>query len=407
MLPSVFVLLDAFPLTPNGKVNRSALPVPEMLHQDRAVAPRNDTERLLVDIWQRILGIQPIGVKDNFFDLGGHSLLAVRLMTEIQGETGKRISLAALFQDATIEYLATVIRQENMVADAMVVEIQRGGSTPPFFGIVTPGVNALGYVALARHLGEDQGFYKIQGPGPRVTERPYSREEFDTLALQYIEAMKTVQPEGPYYLGGMCEGARIAFDMARCLEARGDKVAFLAILDTWVIENSQNRILWQIAYYTQRLRSLRSLTLAGKMEVIRRSVARTLKRLVPLGRQPKSLWPSAYWPGKQFVPAMYHGKITVFKIPKQPFYYVRDPLMGWGGRTTDQVEVQGFAGKHNFILREPYVRSLGKELRATLNRLRASNSLIADGFLLKAGEGRSDSKLANASAPQESSLTRH
>ncbi|PYX86501.1 MAG: hypothetical protein DMG68_15180, partial [Acidobacteria bacterium] len=373
MVPSAFVVLDSFPLTPNGKINRRALPAPDALRQGKAVPPRNEIERKLVEIWQQLLGIQTIGVKDNFFDLGGHSLLAVRLMAEIQKATGKQVPLATLFQGATVEYLASVVQQDTRVADEMVVEIQRGGSKPPFFGIVTPGVNALGYVALARHLGEDQPLYRVQGPGPRITERPYTAAEFDDLALRYIKAMKTVQPEGPYYLGGMCEGARIAFDMARHLEARGDKVALLAILDTWVIENSQNRLLWQVAYYQQRWRNLRALSTAQKWAVMRRSLDHSAKRVLGVGRPNKSLWPQAYWPGKDFVPAKYNGKITLFRIPKQPFYYVRDPLMGWGTRTTGEVEVRAVSGRHNFILREPYVQSLAKELRASLNRLRSNS----------------------------------
>jgi amino acid adenylation domain-containing protein len=374
MIPSAFVVLDSFPLTPNGKINRRALPAPDALRQGKAVPPRNEVERTLVEIWQQLLGIQSIGVKDNFFDLGGHSLLAVRLMAEIQRATGKQIPLATLFQGATVEYLASLVQQDAKVADEMVVEIQRGGSKPPFFGIVTPGVNALGYVALARHLGEDQPLYRVQGPGPRITERPYTAAEFNDLALRYIKAMKTVQPEGPYYLGGMCEGARIAFDMARNLEARGDKVALLAILDTWVIENSQNRLLWYVAYYRQRWRTLQALSAGQKWAVMRRSLGSTAKRVFGVGRTTKSLWPQAYWPGKDFVPAKYGGKITLFRIPKQPFYYVRDPLMGWGMRTTGEVELRTVSGRHNFILREPYVQSLAKELRATLNQLRSRDS---------------------------------
>ncbi|MDP9160455.1 MAG: thioesterase domain-containing protein, partial [Acidobacteriota bacterium] len=409
MVPRIFVSLSALPLTPNGKVDRHALPSPDqlLLPSNAILAPRNEDEEVLQGIWEKVLGLSKIGVTDNFFELGGHSLLAVKLMAEIQRVTGKLLPLAALFQSATIESLARVLHQDADDSNYTILQIQGGNTKPAFFAIVTPGVNALGYVALARHLGEDQPFYRIQGPGSRVTDRPYSKDEFDNLALQYIEAMKTVQPKGPYYLGGMCEGARIAFDMARYLEARGDKVALLAILDTWVVENSQNRILWQIAYYTQRWRGLRSLTLAGKTKEIRRSIARTLKRLVRVGTQPKSSWPSAYWPGKEFVPPKYHGKITVFKIPKQPFYYVRDPLMGWGKRTTDQVEVQAFAGEHNFILREPYVESLGKELRATLNKLNGCNSLVGDSFSPTAGETQSDSKSASVWLKPESSLNRH
>src|SRR4029077_518019 len=141
-------------------------------------------------------------------------MLALRLMTEIQKATGKLIPLATLFQGATVEHLAEVLRGEALPAHQMVTMIQPGDSKPPFFAVATPGVNPLGYVALARHLDEDQPFYSIQGAVPRLKGRPYSSEEFENLANQYVDAMKKVQPLGPYYLGGMCGGARIAFEMA-------------------------------------------------------------------------------------------------------------------------------------------------------------------------------------------------
>ncbi len=368
MVPSSIVLLDSFPLTPNGKIDRRALPAPDATRRGKTVGPRNETERVLVKMWQKLLGVQPIGVTDNFFELGGHSLLAVRLMAEIQKETGKLLPLTTLFQGATIEYLAQVLRQESKPSHQTLVEIQGGTAKPPFFGIVTPGVNALGYVALARHLGADQPLYRIQGPGPRATV-PYTPADYERLAAEYIKAMKTVQPEGPYYLGGMCGGARIAFDMARLLEGRGDKVALLAILDTWVIENSQNRFLWNCFYYGQRIRRFFATPRGQRWRTLRSTIPNVVKRLFRSGKTQKTAWAMAYWPSKDFIPKKLGGKITVFKIPKQPFFYVRDPLMGWGSRTTGEVEIRLFSGVHSFILREPHVQSLAKELRATLNKL--------------------------------------
>ena len=365
MVPSAFVVMDAFPLTPNGKINRRALPAPEILRQSKAVPPRDEVERLLVRIWQQLLDIPTIGVKDNFFDLGGHSLLAVRLMTEIRKATGIQIPLATLFQEATVEYLANIIRREAKPTEQMVVEIRRGGSKPPFFGIVTPGANALGYVALARHLDEDQPLYRVQAPGARLQDRPYTAKEFRDLATAYVDAMKTVQPTGPYYIGGMCEGARIAFDMACLLEARGEQVAFLGIFDTWVLENSQVRWLWKINYYGLRLKRLARLSPGDRWQALSKWAGQTLTR-----KKPRSLWPTAYWPGKNFVPQKFGGRITVFKRPKQPYYYVRDPFMGWGGRTTGAVEVQLIESSHRFLLREPYVQELAQKLKQHLERAR-------------------------------------
>jgi amino acid adenylation domain-containing protein len=372
MIPRAFVKLNVLPLTPNGKVNRRALPKPDVTSQANvsALGPRDDFEVVLLRLWQRVLGVESIGMTDNFFELGGHSLLAVRLLAEIKNVTGKEIPLAALFQGATIEYLATLLRDGTQsVPHLTVTEIQRGGSLPPFFAVVLPGVNALGYVPLARHMGTEQPFYKLQGPGPRIRHRPYTPPEFENMARDYIRAMRAVQPAGPYYIGGMCGGARIAFDMARLLEAQGQKVGLLAVFDTWVIENSQRRLLWYLYYYQQRLRAFAGLPLAEKQRTFFGSLQKKLKRLSHNGKNTNE-WLLAYWPGKNFEPPKFGGQITVFKIPKQPFYYVRDPLMGWGKRTNGKVEIQLVEANHLFMLREPHVQGLAARLSTCLQRAR-------------------------------------
>jgi amino acid adenylation domain-containing protein len=378
MVPSAIVALDGFPLTPNGKVDRRALPVPHVIRHERTVPPRDQLERMLVGLWEKLLAVKPISVTDNFFELGGHSLLAVRLMREIQAVTGKALPLATLFEGATIEYLAGQLRQGGQYSEEIVVEIQGSGSNPPFFGIVTPGMNALGYIALARNLGPNQPLYKIQAPGARMRGRCYSPTDFEDLAAEYIKAMKTVQPQGPYYLGGMCEGARIAFDMARQLEARNEKVGLLAIFDTWVLENSQIRFLWKVDYYWGRLKRFKMLSFERKCKYLAGWFSRRAKSASQEEQGeglPKGIdWPTAFWPGKDFVPAKFGGKITVFKNPKQPYFYVRDPLMGWGTRSTVDVELHEVNTRHGFFMREPYVRELAQRLSQCLYRSRSESS---------------------------------
>jgi len=376
MLPSAFVFLDQLPLTPNGKVDRKALPAPELLTGETAtsVPPRDDLEEKLVEIWKRALGLPTVGITDNFFEIGGHSLLAVRVLFEIKNFTGVEIPLAALFEGSTIEYLAKIVRKgaEGLAAHRIITAIQESGARPAFFAAVIPGVNALGYVQLSRYLGTDQPFYKIQGPGQMIRHRPYTQAEYDAFAADYVKAMREVQPKGPYYIGGMCEGARIAFDMARQLEAQGEKVALLAILDTWVVENSQNRYLWKLHYYRQRLRSMRLLTPAKRRDMLKQSLRGKTRRALRLKGETRSLWPAAYWPGKDFLPNKIKGDVTLFRVPKQPFYYVNDDFMGWRNRTQGNVRIRPVTARHNLILREPYVRFLAESLRGCLTELTAS-----------------------------------
>ena len=379
MLPGIFVSMPEFPLTPNRKIDRRQLPAPNGSRGNNpsSLLPRNSLETALLKIWQELLGIDSIGVKDNFFAAGGHSFLAVRMVSEIQKATGKVVPLAALFKAATIETLANLIAAESSSPEQIVMAIQPEGSQLPFFAIVTPGMNALGYVALARHLGDDQPLYRVQGPGARLRGRPYSAAEFERMADEYIKAMKTIQPRGPYYLGGMCEGARIAFDMARLLEARGEEVALLVIFDTWVIENSQIRFLWKIDYYSGRFKDFWRISLAEKRKTILKWLRDRANHRDSGNNGSRSEWPAAYWPGKTFAPPKFGGKITVLKRPKQPYYYVRDPLMGWGTRSTGKVELQvieAHTREHILLFREPYVRQLAKKLADALQRARTRES---------------------------------
>ena len=186
------------------------------------------------------------------------------------------------------------------------------------------------------------------------------------LAADYVDAMRAMQPEGPYYLGGMCDGARIAFDMARLLKSQGETVGLLAVFDTWVIENSQRRLFWTIYYYSQRLRKFAKLSIGQKAKMVRDTMKKKASRLSKSTKNSPinegSEWRAAYWPDKGFVAPKHDGRITVFKTQKQPYYYVNDPLMGWGGRTTSGVDIHVIKARHLLMLREPHVIELAREL---------------------------------------------
>jgi len=320
-----------------------------------------------------VLGQDRISITDNFFELGGHSLMAVQLMAEIRKETGKEIPLAALFQGATIQHLANLVRGATDVDKSILRAIQEHGSLPPFFAAVLPGVNALGYLNLSKHMGPEQPFYMLQapGPGPRVARRPYTAEEYEQVASDYIRAMRTVQPVGPYYLGGMCEGARIAFEMVRLLESQRQEVNLLAVLDTWVIENTQNQRLWKVYYYSVRLRQFWRQPWRAKLAMAKTAVSNRLQWWLGSNATPaKSEWVHTYWPGEDFVPARVRSRIVIFKAPKQPFYYHRDELMGWGSRTESEVGIEVIPhGRHRLMLREPHVHELASALSKVLSRL--------------------------------------
>lgn len=236
MLPSNFVFLDNLPLTPNGQIDRSKLPVPDFNKfsqlEETFVASRDELELQLTNIWEKVLDIQPIGIKDNFFDLGGNSLLAVRLFAQIEETFDKNLPLATLLQAPTIEQLASILRQqESSVPWSPLVTIQASGSKPPLFCIHGAGFNILVYRDLAGYLGPEQPVYGLQARGLDGQETLLSR--FDDIAADYIRELRTIQPEGPYFLVGLSSGGKIALEIAQQLHAEGQKVALLAMFDTY------------------------------------------------------------------------------------------------------------------------------------------------------------------------------
>jgi amino acid adenylation domain-containing protein len=384
MTPSTFVKMEALPLSPNGKINRRALPPPDWSEPGStvAVAPRDELELQLVNIWRKVLGVPNVGITDNFFELGGHSLLAARVLSEVEKATGKTVSLSALFRGATVESLARWIRDDvGPERDPVVMEIQAGNAGLPFFAIVSPGEESLGYAMLARHMGPDQPVYKIQGHGPIVGERPYTEQEMQALAGEYVAAMRSVQPEGPYCVGGLCDGAHIGERVVLALEAQGQEVGLFAIIDTWVLQNSQRPWLWRIFYLQQRLQEARSRSFAEQFQLYQRAATDQIRRLTRKTKA-RTDWQEAYWPS-DYIPTRFLAPIILFKRPKQPFYYVKDPQMGWGARTKGGVEIYEIDFDHDHLLREPHVRVLGEKLASCIERVSTQSRYTAereDGF---------------------------
>jgi thioesterase domain-containing protein len=224
MVPSAFVILETLPLTPNGKVDRRLLPVPtQTLAEERQfVAPQGPLAIQLTKIWEQALRIQPISITDNFFELGGNSLLAARVVTQTSKVLGKELPLATFFQAPTIEQLAALFRQQGWSASrSLLVPFQRRGSKPPFFCV-------LGGIALARYMAPDQPFYLFRAYGYDGVHAPSTVED---IASGYLKEIRSLQPQGPYYLGGHSFGGLVAFEMAQQLRRQGQEVALLALLD--------------------------------------------------------------------------------------------------------------------------------------------------------------------------------
>ena len=236
MIPAAFVQLDTMPTTPNGKVNRRALPAPavETHASARATRPaRTHVERQLVEIWQDVFQSSSVGIDDNFWDLGGHSLLAVKLMGHISRVFGRRLPLNALYEAPTIAQLANRVEDHgNTDGRHTLVSLQASGSKPPLYWI--PGGAALGLFTYHQHfverLGPEQPIYGLGSSFPKTVTDVESVEE---RAAKYLKLIQRVQPHGPYHLVGVCAGGTIAFEMAQQLLRGGETTRFLCMIDCW------------------------------------------------------------------------------------------------------------------------------------------------------------------------------
>jgi thioesterase domain-containing protein/aryl carrier-like protein len=233
MMPTAFVLMESLPLTPNGKVDRRALPKDERGGgQEKAlVAPRNAVEEELARIWREVLGVEEISVNDNFFEMGGHSLLAVRLMARVARQWGKALPLATLFQDGTIERMALLLSDAAEPACwSPLVALKSSGTKRPFFCVHPVGGHVLCYAPLTSHWDAERPLYGLQARGLEEGQDPAAHIE--EMAHDYVGVIRSVQPEGPYLLGGWSVGGVIAFEMARQLEAQKQEVSLLALFDS-------------------------------------------------------------------------------------------------------------------------------------------------------------------------------
>ena len=232
MIPSVLVLFKALPLLPSGKIDRRALPSPELRRSDarELVVARDSLEMQLTWIWETVLGVRPIGVTDNFFDLGGHSLVAVQLFDRIARTLGKKLPVSALFEAPTIDELAALIRQQNWSPTwKSLVAVQPGVKAPCLFIAPPAGCSAVALARLTHYLDPDLPVYGLQYAGLDGKDAPHASVE--EIATYHLTEIRKLQPSGPYLLAGICFGSFVALEMAQQLRAEGEQVALLAILD--------------------------------------------------------------------------------------------------------------------------------------------------------------------------------
>jgi amino acid adenylation domain-containing protein len=392
MVPSAFLLLERFPLTANGKLDRLALPTPSrigVVSDAGPTAPRDMLELQLTKLWEKVLGYHPVGLRDNFFDLGGHSLTAVRLFSELRQITGQSLPLSALFQAPTVEQLASLLREKGWSPRwSSLVPIQPGGSRSPFFCVHGGGGNVLVFRGLAYHLGTDYPFYGLQSKG--VDDSNDYLTTVDEMAAHYLKEIRELQPAGPYYLGGFCMGGVVAFEMAQRLRQDGQEVRLLAMIDTYNFSGSPLRLSLreQFAVFCQKTEfhwsNIARLDSRERFAYLKTKLkgacARELERVsVKLS----SLFATGVYGNRNgngqafledindkayfaYVPSVYDERITVFR-PQRNYSFLTKPSMGWSEVVTGGLDVIDLPVEPGGIFIDPYVTTLAEKLRSLID----------------------------------------
>ena len=403
MIPAAFVMMDALPLTPNRKLDRSALPSPDQAQVQLTgayAAPSSEIEKALADIWKEVLAVERVGVDDNFFEMGGHSLMAVRLFAIMEKKFGRRLPLATLFQAPTVAQLATILQKDSAPSWSSLVPIQPLGKSAPFFCVHAVGGNVLEYYDLAHHLGSDQPFYGLQSRGLDGTQPPHT--QITEMAADYIKEIRRFQPAGPYFIGGRSLGGIIAFEMACQLRTQGQEVGLLALLDSYPVgynkrsadagsvKSKVGRIVRKMGTHFLNMRGLplhRKLSYAAKKSgygalKLRSTLWRTLYRsLASRGRAlPRALrnveefnWLAAH----NYVPQLFDGRVTLFWASSD-LRASFDLVTGWREIAEGGIEVNEVPGTHLDIIKEPHVSELAVKLNESLARAQGRHLRITE-----------------------------
>ena len=442
MVPSAFVPLATLPLTSNGKVDRRALPINEdsIPSSSTTSAPLTPTESTLIDIWKELLRLQQVNTHDNFFEMGGHSLLATQMTSRVRDAFGLELPLKSVFEAPTIAQLAPILEalsnttstskipplvrldrsayrrkrstlpggnsqifqempvkatpqldtqvknpDESVISTwSPLVPLTIGGSRQPFFcvhpmfGVVFP------YLELAHHLGSEHSFYGLQPLGLDGKSPPLNRIE--AIAAYYIQAIQTLQPHGPYFLGGWSFGGLVAFEMAQQLTQAGQQIRLLAILDTPAPFNKPSfyqslkfllgTALWSTlpflldygAIATNRLQSWNPWFSRWQWSAIMRLIPESRLRLLdesaisPMLRIFYANAQAAY----RYVPQNYPNRITLFRAAEQSDSIGQDPTLGWSTLAGD-IQLHQVPGNHLSLLKQPHVQTLAQQLGRCLS----------------------------------------
>ncbi len=383
MIPSIFIILEALPLTANGKVDHRKLPVPE-IEQQKYIAPQTEEEVLLARIWSEIFNREQIGVHDDFFNLGGHSIIAIKAMAKIEEVTGIRLPIATLFEAPTIKGLAKRIagKTESPISRVL-IPIKESGTRFPIYLIHGGAFNILLYKQLAPFFSEDQPLYGIQALG--LDGDLTHLDSIESIAARYLTEVLEQNPKGPYILMGYSYGGLVAYEMARQLTAMGKEIKMLGILDTNVSDRTVSnavisRLFFKIKHQLKKAVFISTNLFKHPKDVIKYQWLLFNRRFNKSYKEEGE--EQIYDYNSKVIDAYDKAYITyeikpsdlsvhVFRV-KERVYFIDDfTYLGWKKYAKGGVAVHDIGGDHKTFLLPPNNKILTKKIQAVVNGLKA------------------------------------
>jgi amino acid adenylation domain-containing protein len=379
MVPAAFAVIDAFPLTSNGKIDRANLPAIDAsaaVDHRSFVAPRDDVERRVAAMWQELLNVSPIGIHDDFFAMGGHSLLAAKLLARIEREFNRRIPLTAMFPAPTIATIAARIGDAKDSDEPATVPIQPLGSLPPLYVVGNYPV----FRQLALKLAIDRPTIGISIPDEFRIRLPYDLEQ---LAALQVKSILNLNKGEPIFLIGFSAEGVLAYEVARQLVAAGREVGLIAMIDTACPSQPRESRIQRIARSTRlNLRTIRSVGIERAPAAIADVLSRLALRLkfrawklagrvgimrAPVApKRPADLVMAMVLATRRYVPSPYRGRVVLFKQTADPGGRFRLKDYGWGEVVRDGLEICEIPGDHLSLLVEPGVATVAAKLDAAM-----------------------------------------
>lgn len=386
MVPSAFVALEKFPLTPNGKVDRKALPRPDFqAPADKFVPPSTPTEIALVNIFCEVLGIKQLGIHDNFFEIGGNSLLALRIQARIEKELGKTAPLSAFLQIPTVAAL-----QKRLAGPRESVQLIHDLSPHPMVNSLGLFVFHFNFMArsLAKYLGQNRRVFAVTS---RITQEYNSwqltgqiKTSLEGLARDCLKDMQLVQPHGPYCLAGFCFGGNLASAVADQLIQKGEDVALLALVSSYNhagMKPRPNPWLGSWPYHIRQISKHGSAYLSVKLR--QRHNIRKLHRPQPGLEVPNG---SGMWELEEnralqsdFARQMlrsynarpYPVKTVLFRAVKDafPLKWKYDATYGWKDLIVGDMLLEDILCGHSEIVQEPHIANVARKLNVYLSEV--------------------------------------